>query len=67
MSRHPEVIMPTAFIPRKIGVIGLGLMGRPMAANLLKAGHSLTVWNRTAARAQDLTKPARSLPETRGK
>jgi 3-hydroxyisobutyrate dehydrogenase-like beta-hydroxyacid dehydrogenase len=40
--------------PRKIGVIGLGLMGRPMAANLLKAGHSLTIWNRTASRAQDL-------------
>ena len=40
--------------PRKIGLIGLGLMGRPMAANLLKAGHSLTVWNRTASRAQDL-------------
>ena len=38
----------------KIGVIGLGLMGRPMAANLLKAGHSLTIWNRTASRAQDL-------------
>jgi 3-hydroxyisobutyrate dehydrogenase-like beta-hydroxyacid dehydrogenase len=38
----------------KIGVIGLGLMGRPMAGNLLKAGHSLTIWNRTASRAQDL-------------
>jgi 2-hydroxy-3-oxopropionate reductase len=40
--------------PRKIGFIGLGLMGRPMAMNLLKAGHSLTVWNRTAARADEL-------------
>ena len=40
--------------PRRIGFIGLGLMGRPMAANLLKAGHSLTIWNRTASRAQDL-------------
>jgi 3-hydroxyisobutyrate dehydrogenase-like beta-hydroxyacid dehydrogenase len=39
---------------RKIGLIGLGLMGRPMAANLLKAGHTLTVWNRTASRAHDL-------------
>jgi 3-hydroxyisobutyrate dehydrogenase len=37
-----------------IGFIGLGLMGRPMAANLLKAGYELTVWNRTAARADDL-------------
>jgi 3-hydroxyisobutyrate dehydrogenase-like beta-hydroxyacid dehydrogenase len=37
-----------------IGFIGLGLMGRPMAANLLKAGHPVTVWNRTASRANDL-------------
>lgn len=37
-----------------IGFIGLGLMGRPMAMNLLKAGHSLTVWNRTASRADEL-------------
>jgi 3-hydroxyisobutyrate dehydrogenase-like beta-hydroxyacid dehydrogenase len=40
--------------PKKIGLIGLGLMGRPMAMNLLKAGHSLTVWNRTASRADEL-------------
>jgi len=40
--------------PRKIGFIGLGLMGRPMAMNLLKAGHSLTVWNRTSSRAREL-------------
>jgi 3-hydroxyisobutyrate dehydrogenase-like beta-hydroxyacid dehydrogenase len=39
---------------KKIGLIGLGLMGRPMGLNLLKAGHPLTVWNRTAARAQEL-------------
>jgi 3-hydroxyisobutyrate dehydrogenase len=38
----------------KIGFIGLGLMGRPMAGNLLKAGHAVTVWNRTAARADEL-------------
>lgn len=30
----------------KIGYIGLGLMGRPCALNLLKAGHSLFVWAR---------------------
>lgn len=38
----------------KIGLIGLGLMGRPMGMNLLKAGHPLTVWNRTASRANEL-------------
>lgn len=36
------------------GFIGLGTMGRPMAHNLLKAGHALTVWNRTASRASSL-------------
>jgi len=40
--------------PRKIGFIGLGLMGKPMAANLLKAGNKVTVWNRTAERGQEL-------------
>jgi 3-hydroxyisobutyrate dehydrogenase len=37
-----------------VGFIGLGLMGRPMAANLLKAGYDVTVWNRTASRADEL-------------
>lgn len=30
-----------------IAFLGLGIMGRPMAANLAKAGHEVTVWNRT--------------------
>jgi 3-hydroxyisobutyrate dehydrogenase len=33
-----------------LGFIGLGIMGRGMTHNLLKAGHSVTVWNRTASR-----------------
>ena len=33
----------------KIGFIGLGIMGRPMALNLLKGGHQLTVWARRTA------------------
>jgi 3-hydroxyisobutyrate dehydrogenase-like beta-hydroxyacid dehydrogenase len=37
-----------------VGLIGLGLMGHPIAMNLLKKGFSLTVWNRTASRAKDL-------------
>jgi 3-hydroxyisobutyrate dehydrogenase-like beta-hydroxyacid dehydrogenase len=37
-----------------VGFIGLGLMGRPMVANLLKAGYEVTVWNRTASRADAL-------------
>ena len=37
-----------------IGFIGLGAMGSLMADNLLQAGHSLQVWNRTAARCTPL-------------
>jgi 3-hydroxyisobutyrate dehydrogenase-like beta-hydroxyacid dehydrogenase len=37
-----------------MGFIGLGNMGRPMAGNLLKAGHPVRVWNRTSARAAPL-------------
>ena len=56
--------MTTAAVPRKIGLIGLGLMGRPMGMNLLKAGHSLTVWNRTPARAEELVKAGAVLAKT---
>ncbi|MFZ4877034.1 NAD(P)-dependent oxidoreductase [Janthinobacterium sp. Mn2066] len=38
----------------KITVLGLGAMGSRMAANLLKAGHTLTVWNRTPQAAASL-------------
>jgi 3-hydroxyisobutyrate dehydrogenase len=38
----------------KVGFIGLGIMGRSMSRNLLKAGFDLTVWNRTASKADDL-------------
>ena len=38
----------------KIGFLGLGAMGAAMATNLLKAGHDVTVWNRSAAAAQAL-------------
>ena len=37
-----------------IAFIGLGSMGTGIAANLLKAGHEVTVWNRTAGKAGDL-------------
>jgi 2-hydroxy-3-oxopropionate reductase len=37
-----------------VGFIGLGLMGQPMAANLLRAGFPLVVWNRTSAKAEKL-------------
>ena len=37
----------------QIGFIGLGIMGRGMTNNLLKAGHKVMVWNRTAARMDE--------------
>jgi 3-hydroxyisobutyrate dehydrogenase-like beta-hydroxyacid dehydrogenase len=38
----------------RVGVVGLGLMGEPIARRLLQAGHEVTVWNRTHGRAGDL-------------
>src|SRR5271169_3747529 len=38
----------------QIGFIGLGNMGAPIAANLLRAGHDVAVWNRTRAKAKEL-------------
>ena len=39
-------------MPHKVAFIGLGVMGYPMAGHLAKAGHSVTVYNRTAAKAE---------------
>ena len=38
----------------RIAFLGLGIMGSPMARRLLAAGYPLTVWNRTASRAEPL-------------
>ncbi len=38
----------------KIGWIGAGRMGTPMAERLIKAGHDVTIWNRTRAKAEPL-------------
>src|ERR1700686_4923609 len=37
---------------RKLAFLGLGVMGFPMAGHLARAGHSVTVYNRTASRAE---------------
>lgn len=53
-----------------IGFIGLGNMGRGMAANLVAAGHTVTVYNRTAAKAEALARqgatPARTVADACG-
>ena len=43
----------------KIAFLGLGIMGRPMAANLVKAGHEVTVWNRTPGKTVEGARSAR--------
>ena len=59
-----RLAVSVAAVPRKIGLIGLGLMGRPLGMNLLKAGHSLTVWNRTPERATELVAAGAKLAKT---
>lgn len=40
--------------PRTVSILGLGLMGSALAEALLSAGHTVTVWNRTAAKSGPL-------------
>src|ERR1700721_1633492 len=41
---------------QKIGGIGMGRMGFPMAERLIKAGHDVSIWNRTRSKAEPLEK-----------
>lgn len=56
-----------AGLETKIGYVGLGTMGAPMAGHLLKAGRAVTVWNRTVSKTEPLAAQgatvAASLPE----
>jgi len=38
----------------RVAFLGMGIMGRPMAANLVKAGHEVAVWNRTSGKDKDV-------------
>jgi 2-hydroxy-3-oxopropionate reductase len=42
----------------KVGFIGIGIMGRPMAKNLIEAGYELVLHNRTQQKAEELAKEA---------
>jgi len=44
----------------RVAFLGLGIMGRPMAANLVKAGHDVAVWNRTPGKEPARARPASS-------
>jgi 2-hydroxy-3-oxopropionate reductase len=48
----------------RIGFVGTGIMGAPMARNALKAGFTVTVTNRTPARAEPLAKDGASIVKT---
>lgn len=48
----------------RIGFLGLGTMGEPIANNLRRAGHDLVVWNRTPARAQHIVSRGGSLADS---
>jgi 3-hydroxyisobutyrate dehydrogenase len=47
---NTKVYEPCA--PKKVAFLGLGVMGYPMAGHLKRAGHDVTVYNRTASKAQ---------------
>src|SRR5262245_30530681 len=48
----------------QVGFIGLGSMGSGMAANLLRAGHTLTLFNRTPDKAEVLVAEGATLAKT---
>ena len=48
----------------RVAVLGMGAMGSRMATALLKAGHAVTVWNRTEARAQPLVDQGATLAKS---
>ena len=39
-------------VSKRVGFVGLGVMGGPMAGHLVSAGHEVVVWNRTASKAE---------------
>jgi len=56
-----------AIAPQSVAFLGLGVMGHPMAGHLARAGHHVTVYNRTAAKADDWVREfgGRSAPTPR--
>src|SRR5689334_19342323 len=49
-----------------VGFIGLGSMGHAMARNLLRAGHKVTVYNRTRSKAESLSAEGAQVGDTPG-
>ncbi|CAM4129149.1 NAD(P)-dependent oxidoreductase [Comamonas aquatilis] len=57
-SIHPRSYAPTSALP--VAFLGLGVMGSPMAGHLAQAGHQVTVYNRSPAKAQSWQEEFRS-------
>jgi 3-hydroxyisobutyrate dehydrogenase len=51
---------------QKVGWIGMGRMGYPMAERLLKAGYPVSIWNRTRSKAEPLAKVGGKVVDTLG-
>jgi 3-hydroxyisobutyrate dehydrogenase-like beta-hydroxyacid dehydrogenase len=51
-------------VPQSIGFIGLGIMGQPMALNLVRAGFPATVFNRTRSKAEPLERAGAQVAST---
>jgi 3-hydroxyisobutyrate dehydrogenase/2-hydroxy-3-oxopropionate reductase len=47
----------------RVAFLGMGIMGRPMAANLVKVGHEVSIWNRTAGKDLEGARTASSPAE----
>ena len=47
----------------RVAFLGLGIMGRPMAANLVKAGHEVSAWNRSSGKEVEGARAAASPAE----
>ncbi len=62
--RLPDNRQGGHFMSQEVAILGLGTMGAGIAANLMKAGFSLIVYNRTASKAQDLVSQGARLAAT---
>ena len=49
---------------RRVGYVGMGIMGAAMARNVLKAGFELTIWNRTASKCRPLADEGATVAES---
>ena len=49
----------------RVAFMGLGIMGHAMATNLVKAGHEVTVWNRTPGKLVESLLRPRPRPKVR--